>query len=251
MPHFLKSVGGFRAAILGCLLIAVNSCNFVTLPPAPAPPMELVRKNTVATYTPQRTPEVQVWLIADNLHSGMVFEYDWLIESGFIPPENFPDCKYVTFSWGDRMAYFNQRWLTVPEVIKAIFLPSPAVMECIPIQWNVAEVSPNQHIWMKSIPRERGPYVTSFLNHCTIPDENGKPITAGDSSWGDGVLLESPQVYYFPRICNVWTGQALEATGAKINPIMSIHRDLLVREAERNGFAEIWDGSGNQFAENE
>jgi hypothetical protein len=233
-------------AIVPMLLSA--SCNFVTLPPAPKPSQVLIQRNTVSTYTPQRPPEVQVWLIADNLHSGMVFEYDWLVESGFVPPENFPRCKYVTFSWGDRMAYVNKRWLTAPEIVKAIFLPSRAVMECIPINWNVTEVSPNQHIWMKSIPRERGSYVAAFLNHCTVPAENGKPAIAGDASWGGGVLLESPQSYYFPRICNVWTGQALEACGASINPIMSIHRDLLVIEAERNGYAEIWDGSGNKFA---
>lgn len=225
------------------------SCNFVTIPKHPAPSQELIRKNTVATYTPERPPEVQVWLIADKLHSGMVFEYDWLIESGFIPPKDFPDCKYVTFSWGDRMAYINKRWLTAPEIVKAIFLPSRSVMECIPIQWNVTEVSPNQNIWMKSIPREQGPHVAAFLNHCTIIGADGYPKDAGESSWGGGVLLESPHTYYFPRICNVWTGQALEACGADVNPIMAIHRDLLVIEAERNGFAHIWDGSGNKSME--
>jgi hypothetical protein len=233
-------------AIFPMLLVA--SCNFVTLPPAPEPSQMLIQRNTVSTYTPKRPPEVQVWLIADKLHSGMVFEYDWLIESGFIPPENFPDCKYVTFSWGDRMAYINKRWLTAPEIVKAIFLPSGSVMECIPINWNVAEVSPNQHIWMKSIPRERGPFVAAFLNHCTTTGEDGKPKIAGDASWGGGVLLESPQSYYFPRICNVWTGQVLEACGANIIPVMAIHRDLLVIEAERNGFVEVWDGSGNKYA---
>lgn len=238
-----------RNFILTLGLVLSASCNFVTLPPPPEPSQELIRKNTVATYTPERPPEVQVWLIADKLHSGMVFEYDWLIESGFIPPKDFPDCKFVTFSWGDRMAYINKRWLTAPEIVKAIFLPSRSVMECIPIQWNVTEVSPNQHIWMKSIPREQGPYVASFLNHCTTPNPEGYPTDAGEASWGGGVLLESPHSYYFPRICNVWTGQALEACGADINPIMSIHRDLLALEAERNGYSHIWDGSGNKFIE--
>ncbi len=222
----------------------LSSCNFVTLPPAPKPSSELIQKNTVAFYTPKRPPEIQVWMLADKLHTGMVFPYDWLLESGFIPPENFPYCKYVTFSWGDRNAYVNQRRLKPSEVVYAIFLPSPAVMECIPINWDVAEVSPHQQIWMKSIPRERGPYVASFLNHCVIPDAKGFPTTVGPSSWGNGVLLNSPQSYYFPRICNVWTGQALEACGAKINPIMSIHRDLLAKEIEVNGFSQVWDGSG-------
>jgi hypothetical protein len=214
------------------------------MPPAPQPAEELVHRNTVAFYTPERTPEVQVWMLADKLHTGMVFPYDWLIESGFVPPENFPDCKYVTLSWGDRNAYVNKRWLKPTEVVHAIFLPSPAVMECIPINWEVVEVSPNQQIWMKSIPRERGPFVASFLNHCTIPNEKGHPSIAGPSSWGKGVLLHSPQSYYFPRICNVWTGHALEACGAEINPLMSIHRDLLVKEIEENGFSKVWDGSG-------
>lgn len=230
-----------------CVAGLFSSCNFITLPPAPEPSRELIQKNTVAYYTPERPPEVQIWLLGDKLHTGMVFPYDWLLESGFILPENFPKCKYVTFSWGDRNAYMNTRWLSPSEVVKAIFLPSPSVMECIPINWEVTEVSPNQHIWMKSIPRERGPFVAAFLNHCTIPDASGRPIVAGPSSWGKGVLLESPQSYYFPRICNVWTGQALEACGAKINPIMSIHRDLLVMEAERNGYSEVWDGSGNKY----
>jgi hypothetical protein len=226
------------------MVSALSSCNFVTLPPAPEPSSALVQKNTVAHYTPERTPEVQVWMLADKLHTGMVFPYDWLLESGFIPPDHFPNCKYVTFSWGDRNAYVNQRWLKPSEVVHAIFIPSPAVMECIPIQWEVAEVSPNQEIWMKSIPRERGPYVAAFLNHCTIPDSRGLPTVAGTSSWGKGVLLNSPQSYYFPRICNVWTGQVIEACGAKINPVMSIHRDLLIKEIKRSGFSKIWDGSG-------
>jgi len=228
----------------GLIAGALSSCNFVTLTPAPLPPSELVQKNTVAKYTPKRPPEIQVWMLADNLHTGMVFPYDWLLESGFIPPENFPSCKYVTLSWGDRNAYVKKGMLNPAEIFYAIFLPSPSVMECIPIHWNVTEVSPNQRIWMKSIPRERGPYVASFLNHCTIPDTNGRPTTTGPSSWGKGVLLHSPQSYYFPRICNVWTGQALEACGANINPLMSIHRDLLVKEIEQNGYSQIWDGSG-------
>ena len=151
-----------RNLILTLALAFSASCNFVTLPPAPEPSQALIRKNTVSTYTPERPPEVQVWLIADKLHSGMVFEYDWLIESGFIPPKDFPDCKYVTFSWGDRMAYVNTAMAhRAPEIVKAIFLPSPLShgVHSHPVECY-AEVSPNQHIWMKSIPRERGPYTS-------------------------------------------------------------------------------------------
>ena len=36
-----------------------------------------------------RDPDVLVWLIADRYHTGMVFPYDWLLESGFVPPAGF------------------------------------------------------------------------------------------------------------------------------------------------------------------
>ncbi len=237
-----------RFAGLG-LFLFLSSCNFLTLPPPPPPSPELIKQNTVLSHSAERPTEIQIWFIADKLHTGMVYPYDWLIESGFLPPKNFPDCEYVTFSWGDQSAYVNQRWLSAPEVVKAIFLPSPSVMECIPINWSVAEVSPNQKIWRKFIPRQQGPAVASFLNHCTTTGADGYPVSIGPSSWGDGVLLASPHSYYFPRICNVWTGQALESTGAEINPLLSIHRDLLAIEAERNGFVQIWDGSGNKFVD--
>lgn len=204
----------------------------------------MVLRNTVTAYSAERPPEVQVWLIANKLHTGMVFPFNWLVESGFIPPENFPKCKFVTFSWGDRTAYMNQRWLRATEIIHAIFLPSPSVMECIPIQYHIPEVSAHQSIWMKSIPREKGPHVAAFLNHSMAFNEKGLPSLRGSSSWGGGYLIDSPHSYYFPRICNVWTGQALEACGLEIQPIFSVHRDLLVLEAESGGFSKIWDGSG-------
>jgi hypothetical protein len=93
------------SAIVPALLAA--SCNFVTLPPAPEPSPLLIQRNTVSTYTPQRPPEVQVWLLADKLHTGMVFPYGWLLESGFIPPENFPKCEFVTFSPPSRSPHLD------------------------------------------------------------------------------------------------------------------------------------------------
>lgn len=195
-----------------------------------------------------RRPHVYVWLIADTLHTGLVFEYDWLLESGFLPPEGFPEARYVTLSWGDRTAYVQRRLSSPFEIINALFLPSESVMELIPADWHVTEVCPHQRIWQKRVPRERGPELAAFLNHCSVTDENGRPVVVGTSSWGDGVLLESRHAYFYPRVCNIWTVQAMEAMGSRMNPWTAISAGGVIRQAtsRRNQYSQIWWGSGEE-----
>jgi hypothetical protein len=193
---------------------------------------------------PHREPDVRVWLLADGLHTGMVFPCDWLVESGFRLPEGFGRSKYVTLSWGNQVAYLQQEWLTLGQAMRALFTPSPSTMELIPFDYDVAEVCHYQRIWTKLVPRERGPEVAAFLNGCVRHDAKGEPVVIGKSSWGKGVLLDSPHRYFLPRICNIWTLQAMEACGCRIRPWMGLTADGVARQAEkrRNGFEKVWDG---------
>jgi hypothetical protein len=174
----------------------------------------------------------------------MVFPYDWLIESGFIPPTGFGSPKYVTLSWGDRTAYVEKGLHTPWKFFKALFLPTPSVMELIPVYYNVVDVCPHQRVLRKLVPRERGKYLADFLNDCSRMDADGRPIVCGTSSWGGGLLLESRHIYFVPRTCNVWTVQATDALGCSINPWLAISADGLVKQAEKpnNGFEKVWSG---------
>ncbi len=193
-----------------------------------------------------RPPHVHLWLIADTLHTGLVFEYDWLLESGFVPPEGFPEARYVSMSWGDRASYEQRGPATPGEVVNALFLPSESVMELIPVDWNVAEVLPHQRIWQRRVPRETGPALAAFLNHCSVTDENGRPVVTGPSGWGGGVLLLSRHRYFYPRVCNIWTVQAMEATCARMNPWTAISANGVIRQAtnRHNRYSQIWWGGG-------
>lgn len=190
-----------------------------------------------------RDPDVLVWLLADELHTGMVFPYDWLLESGFRPPKGFPKARYVTLSWGNREAYVQEAWLTPGQAVRALCWPSPSVMELIPFDYEVVEVCPYQRVWRKLVSRERGPAVASFLNGCARQGPDGRPWSVGKSSWGSGVLLDSPHSYFLPRICNIWTLQAMEACGCVIHPWGGLTASGVIRQAEkpRNGFEKIWD----------
>lgn len=232
--------------LLAIACLGACSCSAFRLSEPTGPIIEATVARAAAQPLKSRSPHTTVWLISDALHTGLVFEYDWLLESGFIPPAGFGEPKYVTLSWGDRTAYVQRRLGTVGEVVNALFLPSESVMELIPANWHVTEVCPHQRIWQKRVPRERGPALAAFLNHCSIMDENGRPTVVGTSSWGDGVLLESRHAYYYPRVCNIWTVQAMEAMGARMNPWTAITAGGVIRQAENrhNRYSQIWWGSG-------
>ncbi len=226
------------------LAVVLTSCG-IRLPAAPVPAYQPIER-TIVSYDPKKPPDVLAWLISDKIHTGMVFEYEWLLESGFIPPAGFGEPKFVTLSWGDRTAYVEKGLHSPWKLFRALLTPTPSVMELIPANWAVTEVCPHQRIWRKLVPRGRGRDLATFLNDCSSLNSEGKPQIVGTSSWGGGVLLESRHIYFFPRMCNAWTSQAIESLGGEINPWLAITANGLIRQAERppNDFEQIWWGGG-------
>ncbi len=242
--------GSIVAAVLPWLMVAAMSSCGIRLPNTPAPTWrQEVGKAKPTTNAQANPPDVLVWLIADDLHTGMVFPYDWLLESGFVPPSGFGSPKYVTLSWGNRTAYIEKGLHTPWKFFRAMFTPGPSVMELIPANWSVAEVCPHQRIWRKLVNRERGQDLAAFLNDCSVHTTDGRPVICGTSSWGGGVLLESRHLYFIPRVCNVWTVQVTDTLGCHIHPWLAVTANGLIRQAETpaNGFEKIWPGIRDHF----
>lgn len=189
-----------------------------------------------------KAPDVMVWLTADTYHTGMVFPYDWLLESGFVPPADFGTPRYVAMSWGNTDAYSEEGLGGFGGWMRVIFTPTPSVMELIPINWNVAEVCPHQRVWRGLVGREHGPRIAAYLNDCSINGPDNRPVVVRPSSWGRGVQLQGRHSYFIPRVCNVWTAQAIEEMGGEMNPWFGLTADGLARQAERppNNFEQIW-----------
>lgn len=125
-------------------------------------------------------------------------------------------------------------------------------MELIPANWNVVDVCPHQRIWRKLVPRGRGRDLAAFLNDCSDHGPDDKPIVCGTSSWGGGVLLESRHVYFFPRVCNVWTVQAIESLGGQMHPWRAVTANGLIRQAEKppNDFEKVWSAYATEVEPN-
>lgn len=218
--------------------------------PAPKLPKKttpIVDANPVAAAPRKTAPgKVPVYLVADSLHTSLVVPYHWLVDHGYKAPHpvRFPQGpdRMVVMSWGDEVAYVQKRWLRPWEVFHALFMPSDSVTEFIPISWKVEDVCFQQRIYRGEIPASRGKVLAAFLNQSNIPNPDGRPKVIAKSTWGDGYLLDCKYSYYFPRICNVWTGQSLESCGLKINMRSAITANGLIRQVEKQGFVKVHDG---------
>lgn len=238
--------------LAGSSLFFFSSC--AVRMPSPAAPPPVASERTIPKETVAQG-KVAVYLIADSLHTSLAVPYDWLLEHGYKAPRGmkFPQgpMRYVVMSWGDRVAYVQRRWLRPGEVFHALCMPSESVTEIIPISWKVEEVCFQQRIYRKEISRHQGRALASFLNGSNRMDESGSPRIIGASTWGQGYLLDCQYSYYFPRICNVWTGQSLEACGLTISMKSAISANGLIRQAEKQGFVLIHEGEeSSRFGRN-
>ncbi len=239
--RFLPTLGALAGWMLAAAML--GSCG-IRLPVDQPETRRIPVKMQSAPAAPQRDPDVLVWLIADEYHTGMVFPYDWLLESGFIPPAGFGHPTSVAMSWGNTDAYSAEGLGGPLGWCEVLFTPTRSVMELISVNWNVTEVCPHQRIYRKLVSRDRGPALASFLNQCSVAGPDGRPNVVRPASWGKGVQLEGRHSYFIPRVCNVWTAQAIEHLGGDINPWFGLTADGLIRQAVKppNDFELVWPG---------
>jgi hypothetical protein len=222
------------------------------LPACPLAALALIASGTrlSAPEMPGHSDSVQLYLLADPLHTSLVFDLRWLEDSGYRKPVEIGDHRFVAMSWGDETAYLQKRWLTPGEVCRALFTRTPSVMECIPFDWKVEEVCPHQRIYVAAVRKDCGPALADFLNAHAECDHDGHPVTIGRSSWGGGRLIRCPAhlPYDISRMCNHWTADVLAAAGLAIDPDRVLTAWDVIRPAmsARNGFRLIWDPARRQ-----
>lgn len=205
-----------------------------------------VRRVEVARTSANRTaelPTVPVVLFADKLHTGLILDLEWLCRHGYVPPADAMRSRWAAFSWGDETAYVQKEWLSPGQVVHALFQPSASVMEIITFDYNIPDICHHQRLYQGFARESDGAGLAAFLNSCSVRDADGLPETIGPASWGKGRMIRSPHSYYFPRICNVWTVEALNAAGFRMHAVTGLSADGVIRQARkrRNGFQQIWD----------
>lgn len=228
-----------RLALVATSSLLLCACSLrLPVEPYPGPDPENPEEVSDSNET------VEVWMHADGYHTGLIFDYPWLIESGYVAPEGFGSPEQVVVSWGNTDAYSAEGISGPHKWMQVLFTPTDSVMELIPINYKVPAVMPNQRLWKANMPADRGPRLAHFLNQCQHIAPDGKPVVVRKSSWGNGLQVEGRFNYFIPRVCNIWSAQAIESLGGQISPTRATTANSLAKQLEKpeNGFVLIHDG---------
>jgi hypothetical protein len=227
-----------RRALLGILLLCFCSCS-LRLPVEPYPESE-----AEASVASGKSRTVEVWMHDDGFHTGLIFDYPWLLESGYVPPKGLGTPPQVVMSWGNTDAYSENGISGPHKWMQVLFTPTDSVMELIPIRHNPVSVKPNQRLLKAEFPADRGPRLAHFLNQCQRTGEDGRPKVVRPSSWGDGMQVEGRFNYFIPRVCNIWSAQAIESLGGKVRPMQATTAKSLGKQLMRepNNFKLVHNG---------
>ncbi len=233
---------GMRVAAVLALAAALSACTtvFPAPPRATGPQPVASRRVESRPDTGGSAGQVTIWLLSGSYHTGLVLPVDWLVGNGFEPPPSVRGARWINISWGDRVAYEQKRWLTPWEVISAFAAPSESVTEMIRVEYDPRWVFPDQRVFRADVPRDVGPSLAAFLNHCALPGPGGpRWERIHPPTWGRGGLFRCPHYYGFPRLCNAWTAGALEACGYRLDAPGRIFANALIRRCLRQGFQQV------------
>ncbi len=150
-------------------------------------------------------------VVGGSLHSDLIVPTQWVVKHGLNVPESLHSYRYLVFGWGDYVAY-TERW-GLADVPQALMWPSSSIVQVVGFNEPPSQVFPHDKIGSVEVDESYGKRLVAFLNNSFKKDENGQAKTVRKAKWGHGYFIDSPYSYYYPRMCNQWVSNALNAGG--------------------------------------
>lgn len=174
-------------------------------------------------------PEPAVWVMSNGWHT------DIILRRADLPPDRipeiaaYPDAHYFAFGWGDA-DYYPTRTPTAEMAIKAIALPTPAVMHLTAIP--TTPESYYREAEVLRIPLS-APGLKSLVQyiHDGFKREAGEPApkTAPGLYRQSGFYPATGRFHLF-NTCNTWTAHGLMQAGLPVGQSRTVQAEALMRE---------------------
>lgn len=160
-----------------------------------------------------------VVIVHNSWHAAIVLHRDDL--SVDVLPElgDFPDAKFVEFSWGDQ-DYFPDPNSGVWAALRAGFWSAGSVMHMVGFQPSVREFYRNAEIFELRLNSTAHGKLLRY-----IAQSFARPVTGGQARARPGLFAYSrfypaTQKFSVLRTCNTWIAEALESAGLPVAPRM-------------------------------
>jgi uncharacterized protein (TIGR02117 family) len=166
---------------------------------------------------PQEPACNSVFIVHNAWHAAIVLKREDLSSDALPELVDFPDAKFIEFSWGDR-DFFTDPNAGVWAALRAAFWSSGSVLHLVGFNDGVAEFYRGSETTELRLAPPAYRLLIDFLSHAFA-----RPASAGRAQSSPGLFAYSrfyPATARFSllRTCNTWVAEALSAAGLPLSP---------------------------------
>lgn len=179
-----------------------------------------------------------IYVSSLSWHTGIVVPAASFPDTIWREGHHYGDAQYLEIGWGDA-DYFTHEGFNLWYALKAVFWPTPSVIQIKPINRKVENYYTNTDVAKIDVDDEQLQRLVNFLVEELQLDEDGKviPVTEGTGN----TFYKSSSSYYFPENSNVWAARALKEAGFSISPFWHQTTGQVVKKAGKIGEMIIED----------
>lgn len=181
-------------------------------------------------------PHYPVHLVSHGWHTGVV------VRVADVPPDRWPEradfplADYLEVGWGDR-DFYRAATFSGWVLFKAAAWPTASVLHVVGFRGPVEDYFPHSEVVRISVSRPGLDRLIDFIHSSHARAGAPRAAVLGPGLYGDSRFYPSPESFHLLRTCNIWSAQALRATGFPVTVPYALTTGNLLYQARRDAEA--------------
>ncbi|MBU2493097.1 MAG: DUF2459 domain-containing protein [Bacteroidetes bacterium] len=178
---------------------------------------------------------VSVYLVKNNLHTGLIFNANSEINETIPATKNFIGYKYINIGWGDEDFYQHPD----PDIImgaKAVLIPTNSVVRIEGKNDDINKIAERSDYCIKfDLTETQFIKLCRFIDSSFTKDSNQNLTVVSQNDNNRIIFYKSVLKYHLFNTCNTWIAEAFESCGFDISSSEVITAENLFEELKNFG----------------
>ncbi|MGH7798949.1 MAG: DUF2459 domain-containing protein [Candidatus Binatia bacterium] len=157
-----------------------------------------------------------VFIVHDSWHAAIVLRKDDLPSAAFPELADFPEARFIEFSWGDK-DYFPDPNSGFSMALKAAFWSSGSVLHVVGFTENVATLYRAAQIVELRVTPAAYARLIAYLSQSFSRPQNAR-AQASPGLVANSRFYPSTHKFSLLKTCNTWVAESLQTAGLPVSP---------------------------------
>ena len=179
----------------------------------------------------------QIYFFRDDIHTHLVLPSAVVLK--YVPAlaSQLDGYPWIRFGWGDRN-YYGASVQTNLSALRALFIPSGAVIAVMGIQSIRQQISETNRVYSIDCPEQLVEALAKFIGNYFVLCPDGQLTLVRDKPDGE-LFFKARGIYLISNTCNNWTSRGLRIAGLRCLPLINFLPGQVERSVRRNGYLPL------------